>query len=131
MEKIKKVLIALAIVALVFEYSKVLADSKGVSLGAKKNASSSVLFCNNMNYYRYTSNSSSSNKFGVEVQLKGGPTNVNVFVNMDKYVLQAGETKRKVHSASGYNYTRLVLYGNSATEQKTGCIATGIVSNQN
>lgn len=131
MEKFKKYVTVLLVTTMVFGVSQVLADSKGVSLNGNRNASSSSLFNNGMNKYRYTANASSRNENNVEVQLKGGPTSVNVFTTFRSFKLEPGDTRSNTVSASAYNYARMILYGNSANDQKTGCIATGLISNQN
>lgn len=131
MEGLKRYVIVILVTVMVFGVTHAFADSKGVSLNGNRNASSSSLFNNGMNKYRYTTNASRRNEKNVEVQLKGGPTSVNVFTTFRSFKLEPGDTRSNTTSASAYNYARMILYGNSADNQKTGCIATGLILNQN
>lgn len=130
MKRVGKVIITLVIMVSVFGSAQVLADAKGCSLQGKKYVSSESLFNNGKRMYRFSANNGTTSPYNVEAQLKGGPTSVNVFTLMKKYTLTPRQTKSTDLDASAYNYARVTLYGNSASDQKTGCIASGLVSNQ-
>lgn len=125
-----KIVAVLAIMIMIFGCSHVFADMKGVSLNKARNASSNVLPCNNKNIYRVSASNGTTSPHKVETRLMGGSTSTHVGTVAKKFSLDIGDCKSFDVSASKYNYARVVLYGNSADNQKTGCIATGLVSNQ-